>query len=64
MTTNGKQRVTVFIHAAIVKHAKTQAIIEELTLTDLVEKALINYFPKETIVRKHKIKNEVKNGKT
>lgn len=56
MTTNTKQRVTLFIHTNIVKHAKTQAIVEESTLTGLVEKALIAYLPKETIVRKHKIK--------
>jgi hypothetical protein len=27
-------------------------VVEELTLTNLVEKALINYLPKETIIKK------------
>ena len=53
------------MHAPIVKHAKTQAIIEESTLTGLVEKALIAYLPKETIIKKHKIKTirKIKNKK-
>jgi hypothetical protein len=49
---NDKQRVTVFIHPLLVKHAKAQAVVEELTLTTLVEKALINYLPKQTIIKK------------
>jgi len=52
MTTNDKQRITLFINPAIVKHARAQAVVEELSLTSLVEKALINYLPKETIIRK------------
>jgi len=44
------------MHAPIVKHAKTQAIIEESTLTTLVERALIAYLPKETITKKQEIK--------
>ena len=55
MTINGKQRVTVFIHTNIAKHAKTQAIVENSNLTKLVEKALIAYLPKETVIKKHKI---------
>jgi hypothetical protein len=55
MTTNGRQRVTIFINPAIVKHAKTQAIIEDSSLTELVEKALIKYLPKVTVIKKHKI---------
>jgi hypothetical protein len=52
MTTNNKQRVTIFIHPSIAKHAKAQAVVEELTLTKLIEKALINYLPNETVVKK------------
>ncbi len=55
MTTDNKQRVTLFINPSIVKHAKAQAVIEELSLTNLVETALINYLPKETIIKKAKI---------
>ncbi len=54
--TNAKQRITLFINPAIVKHAKAQAIIEELSLAGLVEKALINYLPKETVIKKVEIK--------
>jgi hypothetical protein len=55
MTTNNKQRVTLFIKPSIVKHARAQAIVEDLTLTSIVEKALIKYLPKETIIRKVEI---------
>lgn len=55
MTTNDKQRVTLFLNPSIVKHARAQAIVEELSLTNLVESALINYLPKETIIKKAKI---------
>lgn len=56
MTTTKKQRVTIFIHPAIAKQARAQAVVEELTLTNLVEKALITYLPKETIIKKVNIK--------
>ncbi len=52
MTNKNKQRVTLFLTPALVKQAKAQAVIEELTLTTLVEKALINYLPKETVIKK------------
>ena len=55
MTTNNKQRVTIFLNPSIAKYAKTQAILEELTLTALVERALIKYLPKETVIKKAKI---------
>lgn len=50
--TRVKQRVTLFMKPSIVKHARAQAVVEELTLTNLVEKALIQYLPKETIIKK------------
>lgn len=56
MTTTKKQRVTIFINPAIAKQARAQAVVEELTLTSLVEKALITYLPKETIIKKINIK--------
>jgi hypothetical protein len=54
MTTNIKQRVTLFINPLIVKHAKAQAVIEDLTLTKLVEKALVGYLPLQTMINKLK----------
>ena len=58
MTDNKKQRLTLFINPDIAKHAKAQAIVEDLTLTAFVEKALINYLPKETIIKKPVIKED------
>jgi len=55
MTTNGKQRVTTFLNPDLAKYAKAQAVVEELTLTNLVERALVKYLPKETIIIKPKI---------
>jgi hypothetical protein len=52
MTTNNKHRVTLFLNPEITKHARAQAVVEEISLTGLVEKALISYLPKETIIRK------------
>jgi hypothetical protein len=52
MTTKTKQRITLFLHPSIVNHARAQAVIEEVTLTSLVEKALICYLPKETVIKK------------
>ena len=49
---NNKQRVTLFVNPSILKQARAQAVVEELSLTTLVEKALINYLPKETIIKK------------
>lgn len=56
MATSTKQRITLFLNHSIAKHAKAQAVIEELTLTNLVEKALVNYLPKEIILKKSEIK--------
>ena len=55
MSTNEKQRLTLFINPSILKHARAQAVVEDLSLTKLVEKALINYLPAETIIKKHKV---------
>ena len=60
MTTSTKQRITLFLNASISKQAKAQAIIEETTLTRLVEKALIKYLPKETIIKKVEPREVVK----
>jgi hypothetical protein len=55
MTTKDNQRLTLFINPAIVKHARAQAIVEDITLTSLVERALIKYLPRETIIKKLEI---------
>ena len=52
MTSVEKQRITIFIEPALIKQAKAQAVLEEITLTDLFKRALINYLPDETIIRK------------
>lgn len=58
MTNNNKQRLTLFINPALAKHAKAQAIVEELSLTALIEKALIKYLPKETVIKKPVIRED------
>lgn len=62
MTTIKAKRVTLFINPSIVKHARAQAVVEDTTLTILVEKALIHYLPKVTIIKKAEIKDERKNN--
>jgi len=52
MINNKKQRITLFISPAIIKQAKAQAVIEEMSLTALVERALIKYLPQETVIKK------------
>lgn len=52
MKINEKQRVTLFLNPSLLKHAKAQAIVEEISLTTLIEKALSKYLPKETIFKK------------
>lgn len=51
MTIKKKQRVTLFLNHDIVKHARVQAVVEDLSLTDLVENALTDYLPKEIVVK-------------
>jgi hypothetical protein len=47
-----KQRLTLFVNPSILKQARAQAVVEEKTLTALVEKALITYLPVETVIKK------------
>ena len=56
MTSNNKQRTTLFLSPDVVKQAKAQAVIEESSLTTLVERALIKYLPNETVIKKPVIK--------
>ena len=55
MTTITRQRITLFLRTSLAKHARAQAVLEDSTLTELVEKALIKYLPAETIIRKIEI---------
>ncbi len=55
---NKKQRLTLFINTSIVKHAKAQAVVDDITLTCLVENALIKYLPKQTVFKKPIIKTQ------
>jgi hypothetical protein len=54
--TSDKKRVTLFLDPSITKHAKAQAVVEDLTLTNLVEMALVHYLPQETLVKKPELK--------
>ncbi|HJY98407.1 MAG TPA: hypothetical protein VJ227_01695 [Patescibacteria group bacterium] len=51
-----KQRVTLFVNPSILKQARAQAVVDELSLTALVEKALVNFLPKETVIKKLQIR--------
>ena len=53
---NNKQRVTLFVNPSILKQARAQAVVEDRTLTSLVEKALIGYLPIETVIKKSYIR--------
>lgn len=56
MISNDKQRVTLFLNPGLLKHAKAQAVVEEMSLTALIERSLVKYLPKETIIKKVEIK--------
>ena len=56
---NNKQRITIFMDPAIAKHSKAQAVVEDKTLTELIEKALLSYLPKETIIKKVDIRERI-----
>ncbi len=51
-TLKNKHRTTLFMNPSIVTQSRAQAIVEKISLTELVEKALIRYLPKETIIKK------------
>ncbi|KKQ24944.1 MAG: hypothetical protein US62_C0047G0007 [Candidatus Woesebacteria bacterium GW2011_GWA1_37_8] len=52
---NNKQRITLFVNPSIAKQARAQAVVDEISLTSIVEKALIAYLPNETIIKKANI---------
>ncbi len=55
MTTKIKQRITLFLKPELIIQSKAQAIVEAISLTQLVEKALVKYLPAETIIKKPKL---------
>lgn len=55
MVKTKNQRVTLFINPELLKHARAQAIVEDKTLTQLVEKALVAYLPEMINILKPKI---------
>lgn len=55
MTTTQSQRITLFLTPSLVKFARAQAVVEETTLTVLVENALIAYLPGKTVIKKPEI---------
>jgi len=52
MTIDKKQRVTLFLDPNLLKQAKMQALVEDESLSTLMERALTKYLPKETIIVK------------
>ena len=55
MTKIEKQRVTIFLKPSLLKQAKMQAIIEDTSLTALIEKILTKYLPEETKLKKSEL---------
>jgi hypothetical protein len=52
MTIDKKQRVTLFLDPSLLKQAKMQALVEDESLSVLIERTLTKYLPKETIIIK------------
>lgn len=55
MTDVNRQRLTLFLKPTIIKHARATAIVEDKTLTKLIEDALIAYLPEEIVLKKDKM---------
>ena len=55
MLTSDKKRVTLFLKPSVLKHARAEAIVEDITLTQIVEKALVAYLPTEIILKKTEV---------
>jgi hypothetical protein len=55
MINGNKQRVTLFLNPKLLIQAKAKAVLENITLTELVRKALNNYLPEEIIIKKSEI---------
>lgn len=55
MAKTESQRVTLFINPELLKHAKAHAVVEEKTLTQIVETSLVAYLPEMINILKPKI---------
>lgn len=55
MSISSKQRATFFLNSDLLKHARAQAVVEEITLTSLIERALNKYLPTQTVIKKVEI---------
>lgn len=56
MTINNKQRVTLFLNPGLLTYAKAHAVVDGMSLTALVERALIKYLPQKTVIKKTNIR--------
>lgn len=52
MITSNKQRLTLFIDPNLIKHARAHAVVEDISLAQLVTNALTDYLPEEIVIRK------------
>lgn len=43
------------MNSALAKHAKAQAVIDEVSLTALIEKALLQYLPAKIVIDRSEI---------
>ncbi len=53
--TDKRKRLTLFLNSELLIHARAQAVVEASSLTELVEKALLKYLPRETVIKKPEI---------
>lgn len=51
-SSSDKQRVTLFLNQKLLKQARAQAVVDDVTLTTLMEIALVKYLPSETVIKK------------
>lgn len=54
-TNTGKQRVTLFLNPKLLLHARAQAIIQDISLTKLIQNCLIDSLPPEIVIKKPKL---------
>ena len=57
-----KKRVTAFIDPVIVKRARARGVLEGLTISEMVEKALDEYAPKIESDKNHNVSLKFLNG--
>lgn len=64
MTKNSKQRLTAFIDPALITRAKIRGVLEGLTISEVVEKALDTYAPKIEKASDKQLNVKFTNGST